>query len=151
MQERVDDMIDKVSAERFYMDDGDKIKLNWFIYEYSNVMFKKIEKSPKLASYRKKYNEENIVDFCVYFSKRLRQSIFNLYAGRTKELSINGKYVYEFYPDNSLSQMKRLLEAANDAWVEHIQACVNCPNQCTYECFEITNMFDNLKRTGWPT
>jgi hypothetical protein len=36
-----------VSADNFYKDDGDKILQNWFLYEYSNILFSKIEESPK--------------------------------------------------------------------------------------------------------
>ena len=32
---------DKVAAEHFYKDNGDKIKQNWFLYEYSNILFEK--------------------------------------------------------------------------------------------------------------
>ena len=143
--------VDKVRAENFYKDRGDKIKQNWFLYEYSNILFSKIEESPKLANYRKKHTKEDIAEFCVYYSKRLRQSLFNAYAGKTDRFVIEARYAYEFYPDNSRTQTKQLLEAVMDAWQEHIQACLNCPNECMHEGFEITDMFDNLEKTGWPT
>ena len=142
---------DKVYAKNFYNDDGDKIKQNWCLYEYSNILFSKIEESPKLARYRKKHKEEDISAFCVYFSKRLRQSIFNADTDKTEGVVIDARYVYEFYPDNSYAQTQRLLEAALDAWREHFLVCSNCPNQCIKDGFEITDMFDNLEKTGWPT
>jgi hypothetical protein len=144
-------IIDKVSAENFYKDDGDKIKQNWFLYEYSNILFSKIKESPKLAHYRKKHNEDGISDFCVYFSKRLRQGISNAQTGKTKGVIIYARYIYEFYPDNSYDQTQQLLEATGAAWEEHIQVCAICPNQCLIDGFERTDMFDNLKNTGWPT
>jgi hypothetical protein len=143
--------IDKVKADNFYKDDGDKINQNWYLYEYSNKLFSKIEENPKLLSYRKKHKAEGIAAFCVYFSKRLRQSLFNLYSGKTKSIEIDAKYIYELYPDNSYTQTKLLLEAAADAWEEKIQICSNCPNQCMNDGFELTKMFDNLEKTGWPT
>ena len=66
---------DKVKAKNFYQDDGDKTLLNWCLYEYANVLYTKIEESPKLASYRKKNCAKEIEEFCVYFSKRLRKSV----------------------------------------------------------------------------
>jgi len=63
---------DKVAADNFYKDNGDKIKQNWFLYEFSNVLFSKIEGRGNLAAYRKKHNQENISAFCVYLSKRLK-------------------------------------------------------------------------------
>ena len=76
---------DKVAADNFYKDDGDKIKQNWFLYEYSNILFSKIEESHELATYRKKHANDNIVAFCVYFSKRLRQSNYNAHKKRHPE------------------------------------------------------------------
>jgi hypothetical protein len=142
--------IDKVAADRFYKDDGDKIKQNWFLYEYSNILYSKIEKSAELASYRKKHSQDDIVSFCVYFSKRLKQSIAN--APKTKKgVAIDARYVYEFYPHNTYAQTQRLLNAADKAWEEHLFACSACPNQCLTDGFEITKMFDNLEAAGWPT
>jgi len=143
--------IDKVAAKHFYKDDGDKIKQNWFLYEYANIMFSKIDENPGLASYRKKHSQDNIVAFCVYFSKRLRQSIFKAQIKQISCIEIDARYIYEFYPGNSRAQTQKLLETASAAWSEHTLACSNCPNQCLIDGFEITAMFDNLEKTGWPT
>jgi len=143
--------IDKVGACNFYKDKGDKTKQNWFLYEYSNMLYSKIEESRALAAYRKKRGEEDIAAFCVYFSKRMRQSIANADAGRTSGVEINGRYVYEFYPGNTYAQTQKLLEAAVEAWDEHLQTCSACPNLCLANGYEITDMFDNLEETGWPT
>jgi hypothetical protein len=143
--------IDKIAADNFYKDSGDKIKENWFLYEYSNILFSKIAESHELASYRKKHGEDKIAAFCIYFSKRLRQSIYNAHKKTTSGVVIDARYVYEFYPGNSRTQTQRLLDAALAAWDEHIIVCSNCPNQCLTDGFEITPMFDNLEKTGWPT
>ena len=140
--------MDEVTASHFYKDDGDKILQNWFLYEYANILFSKIEESPKLATYRKKYSKDNIVAFCVYFSKRLRRSIARANEKKASGIEIDGRYVYEFYPKNSYAQTQKLLDAAMEAWSEQVIACSNCPNQCLAEGFEITSMFDNLEEIG---
>jgi hypothetical protein len=142
---------DKVAADNFYKDNGDKIKQNWFLYEFSNVLFSKIEGRGNLAAYRKKHGDENISAFCVYLSKRLRQSISNAEKKQTSGVTINGRYVYEFYPNNTYAQTQKLLEAACEAWDEHLLVCSSCPNQCLTDGYEITDKFDNLAKTGWPT
>jgi len=142
---------DKVTADNFYKDNGDKIKQNWFLYEFSNVLFSKIEKRENLTAYRKKHSEENISAFCVYFSKRLRQSINNAEKKKVSGVTLNGSYIYEFYPNNTYAQTQKLLDAAGEAWEEHLLVCSCCPNQCLIDGFEPTNMFDNLEKTGWPT
>jgi hypothetical protein len=144
-------MIDKVGANNFYKDTGDKVKQNWFLYEYANILYSKIEERTDLAVYRKKRGRDDILAFCVYFSKRLRRSISHAEKKQTTGIAIDGRYVYEFYPGNSRTETQKLLEAASEAWEEHLFVCSNCPNQCLTEGFEITDMFDNLEKTGWPT
>jgi hypothetical protein len=143
--------IDKVTADNFYKDNGDKTLQNWFLYEYSNILFSKIAESPELAAYRKKHNYDDISAFCVYYSKRLRRSIYHALIKKTSGVMIDARYVYEYYPGNSRTQTQSLLEAASAAWEEHIQSCSVCSYQCLTNGFERTDMFDNLKKTGWPT
>ena len=143
--------IDKVDARHFYKDDGDKILQNWGLYEYANTLFSKIEESPKLAAYRKRHSEGDIVAFCVYFSKRLRRAIARANEKKASSVEIDGRYVYEFYPENTYAQTQRLLDAAMDAWSEHLMSCSVCPNRCLSDGYERTDMFDNLEGTGWPT
>jgi uncharacterized Fe-S radical SAM superfamily protein PflX len=114
-------------------------------------MFSKIEESHELAAYRRKRSEDDISAFCVYFSKRLKQSISNVQKNQASGVAIDARYVYEFYPGNTYAQTQRLLEAAMEAWEEHLEICSCCPNQCLADGFEITDMFDNLEKTGWPT
>src|SRR5665648_1217762 len=76
--------LDKVSAANFYQDNGDKVKLNWLLYEYANLLYLKIAASPKLVRYRNRYSQDQITAFCVYFSKRLRKSIYDLQTDRLK-------------------------------------------------------------------
>ena len=50
--------LDKVRAANFYQDNGDKIKLNWFLYEYANLLYMKISASSKLSRYKKLYSQD---------------------------------------------------------------------------------------------
>lgn len=102
--------VDNVKAKNFYKDNGDKIKLNWCLYEYSNVLYTKIAKSPQPVRYRKLHSKDNIVNFCVYFSKRLKKSLFEMQTGCKNNIVFDGKYVYEFYPDNSYAMTQKLLD-----------------------------------------
>ena len=137
--------VDNVAANCFYQDDGDKIKLNWFLYEYANVMFSTIAEDQELAVYRKKHSKENIVAFCVYFSKRMRLSITNLQRDLASAVVMEASFIHEFYPNNTSSQTRKLLEAVTTAWKKKVLTCRNCPNQCVYDGFELTDMFDNLE------
>jgi len=143
--------LDKVRAANFYQDNGDKIKLNWFLYEYANLLYMKISASSKLSRYKKLYSQDQITAFCVYFSKRLKKSIFDMQTGRLKSIAFDGMYVYEFYPDNSFAQTQALLDMALAAWADQLKCCAGCHSKCLIDEYEITDMFDSLEKTGWPT
>ena len=143
--------LDKVRAVNFYQDNGDKIKLNWFLYEYANLLYMKIAASSKLARYKKLYSQDQITAFCVYFSKRLKKSIFDMQTGLSKSIAFDGRYVYEFYPNNSFAQTQALLDEALAAWDDQLKCCAGCQSKCLIDKYEITDMFDNLEKTGWPT
>jgi len=140
--------VDKVATDHFYKDRGDKTLQNWFLYEYANVLFSKIKESAKLSAYRRRHSEDDITAFCVYFSKRLRRSIARKNEKKTSRVEIDGRYVYEFYPENTYAQTQRLLDAAGEAWEEQLMACNVCSNLCLTDGFEITSMFDSLEESN---
>jgi hypothetical protein len=144
-------MHDNVKAESFYKDAGDKVKLNWFCYEYANNIYSEIKRSKKLAQYNMRHSTDQIADFSLYFAKRMRKSIYDMQTGKSGSVAISAQYVYEYDPKCIHKQAQALIEAAQSAWGETTFACTVCPCRCLSEPFELTPMFDNLARTGWPT
>ncbi|MCL1791290.1 MAG: hypothetical protein FWG40_08040 [Peptococcaceae bacterium] len=144
-------MEDHVKAERFYQDDGDKIKLNWFCYEYANNLYSSIKSSPNLNPYVASQTPAQIADFCLYYAKRMRRSLYNKQTGKNDNIEINAQYVYEYNPRCSRKQAQAFIEAAQIAWEETTFMCSVCPCRCLLEPFELAPMFDNLAKTGWPT
>ncbi len=139
------DIHDYIEPNRFYQDDADKIKLNWFCYEFSNNFYQAIKDSKDLSGYRKKHSEDNISEFCLYFSKRLRKSIFDAATAKKKGVEFNGLYVYEFYPGISKKLIELLLEAALSAWQDQITLCAVCPNRCLENGFDLCiELFENI-------
>jgi hypothetical protein len=144
-------MTDNVKAERFYQDNGDKIKLNWFCYEYANNLYSAIKSSKKLAQYRAQHKPEQIADFCLYYSKRMRKSVYDKNAGKSEGVAVSIQYIYEYKPECPSKQAQALVEAAEASWDDTILGCTVCSNRCLFEWFELTPMFDNFAKTGWPT
>lgn len=144
-------MTDNVKAEYFYQDDGDKTKLNWFCYEYANNLYHAIVSSKKLSQYRARNKPVQISDFCLYYAKRMKKSIHDRSRGKGEDVAVSVQYVYEYKPGCPVKQAQALVEAAEAAWDETIMGCTICPNQCLFEWFELTPMFDSLAKTGWPT
>jgi hypothetical protein len=50
-----------------------------------------------------------------------------------------------------VKQMDALLEVAIFSWNQQMQSCSTCSNQCMKAGFDLTDMFDSLAQTGWPT
>jgi hypothetical protein len=143
-------MADNIKAENFYQDDGDKIKLNWFCYEYANNLYSFIQLSKTLHPYRARHSPAQIAEFSLYFAKRMRKSIDDMRTGKSKSVVIYAQYVYEWDPKCPGKQRQALIEAAQSAWDETTLGCSICPSRCLSEAFELTPMFDNLAKAGWP-
>jgi hypothetical protein len=144
-------MLDYVKADRFYQDNADKIKLNWLCYEYANSLYSAVCDSARLFKYRKSRTDAEIADFCLYLSKRIRKSIFDKLTGAMDTVMFRTSYVREFYSGMRVRQMDAILEVAISVWEKQLQGCIVCPNQCLKAGFDLTDMFDNLAQTGWPT
>jgi hypothetical protein len=149
--ERMDDRmnVDPLKAEYFYKNVDEKIKLNWFCYEYAFSLYAKIKSSTNLTKYKNRHTQDQITAFCVHFSKAMKQSIFDKLSGRTPVTIMDDDYVYTFYPKNTPAQTKALLAAAGDAWDELLSICEGCPTRCISEMYEKCDMFDRLKEDGY--
>jgi len=143
-------LMDYVKAEKFYQDAGDKIKLNWFCYEYANNLYMAIRESDDLSKFRGRRSQEDIAAFCLYFAKRMRKSIYDMQTGKTEGIAFRDSYVFTFYAKINQMQADLLLKAAISAWDEQLSTCGNCSSKCLTEGFELCAMFDRLKKTGWP-
>lgn len=136
--------IDPIKAKYFYNSDDEKIKLNWFCYEYSFVLYSKLRGDAKLRKYRGRNTQEQIVDFCIYFSKEMKKSIHEKLGGLVEKTTFYEKYVADYYPKNSDKENLLLLAAAMQAWDELLGNCVVCPTRCISEMNRTCIFFDEI-------
>ncbi|GHV80809.1 hypothetical protein AGMMS49944_26000 [Spirochaetia bacterium] len=136
--------IDPIKAKYFYANNDEKIKLNWFCYEYAWKLYNEIRKSIKLKKYQKQNDQGQIVQFCVYFSKEMKKSIFQKLGGLTNETVFYEEYVENYYPKNSKAMNMRILEAATKAWDRLLSGCGVCPTRCISEMYEKCILFDQF-------
>ena len=140
---------DPIKAEYFYSSEKEKIKLNWFCYEYAFSLYTKIKESPDLKRYRSKRGQKEIVEYCVYFSKAIKRSIYERLSGITEVTTFYEDYVEEFYPKMKPAERMRLMTAAAEAWEELLSVCVSCPTRCISEMYERCVLFDQLDEDGF--
>jgi hypothetical protein len=136
--------IDPIKAGYFYNTEDEKTKLNWFCYEYAFFLYKNIMDAKKLARYRKKNNHEQIVSFCVYFSKEMKHSIHEKLGGLVEHTTFYEEYVEKYYPNNTSRENYFILNIAAKAWDELLSNCVNCPARCISEMNKKSILFDQL-------
>jgi len=140
---------DPIKAEYFYENENEKVKLNWFCYEYAFALYTKIRLNDDLKSYRAKNNQEEIVDFCVYFSKTMKKSIYERLSGMTEATTFYEDYVEWYYPKMKEDEKLRMLKTAMESFDEVISKCINCPVRCISEMDENCVFFDRLDEEGY--
>lgn len=143
-------MLDHVQADRLYQDNAGKIKLNWLCYEYANSLYSAVCASSRMSEYGTSHPAPETADFRLYFSKRMRKSVFDKLTGVADAIMFRTSYVREFYSAMGAKQMGALLEVAISAWGHQLHGCSTCPNQCLKAGFDLTDMFDSLAQAGWP-
>jgi hypothetical protein len=140
---------DPIKAEYFYKNEKEKTKLNWFCYEYAFELYTEIEKSSDLNKYRKRIGENQLVSFCVYFSKAMKKSIYEKLNGFVEVTIIYEDYITNFDQIVTNKEIDYLLNAAGRAWDQLLSMCEICPNRCISERHEKSILFDKLDEDGF--
>jgi hypothetical protein len=132
----------------FYLDDSEKIKLNWFLYEYALVLFEHIKENRKkaLTKWKLRQSDEQIAEFSAYYAKRMAQSIRALRKGSEKAILMPEYYVSDYYHNATHLESRAIMEIASAAWTEKIHICNACGGGCTYDGEMRCEFFDRMER-----
>ena len=136
----------QVKSFWFYLTEDEKIKLNWFLYEYACSLYEHMRGSRKktLSKWRSKWSDGQVAEFCAYFSKRMRQSVNKQLAGLTRETEIYEEYVSDYYHTNTRRENNAIINVAGEAWAELLETCEVCPCRCISERNEQCGFFDRM-------
>jgi hypothetical protein len=140
--------IDPIRAEYFYENNDDKIKLNWFCYEYAFFLYSGIRKSVKLKKFKAQNDQEKIVQFCINFSKGMKESIFARLGKLTNEIVFHEESIEKHFPENTKTINMFILEVAAKEWDELLSGCEICPTRCISEMYKKCAFFDMLDENG---
>jgi len=140
-----------VQASWFYMFASEKVKLNWFLFEFACTLYDHVKRSRKkaLGKWKTRQSEEQIAEFCAYLSKRMRRSVYNQISGVTEETEIDEEYICDYCHTNTHRENAAIIEVACEAWEELLDICVICPNRCISERDELCVFFDRMERGGY--
>jgi hypothetical protein len=133
-----------IQMEWFYYLEGEKTKLNWFLLEFALAYYENIRDSETLTFYRKRYDKEQIAQFCTYYARRLKKSLLNCLRGRTKSIVFQLEYVDDFYPHH-VDQMNRTLHSVAKYSYDNMLFCDNCPQQCLIDYKARSLQFEEWK------
>ena len=136
--------ISPIQASWFYTIAEEKVKLNWFLFEYACEVYDKIKRSDNeaLCKWRSRHSNKQRAEFCAYFAKRMRRCVLDRIAEITDELEIDDEYILDYCHKISIRETSALMDAAVDAWVELLDICAVCPCRCLSERHEYCDMFD---------
>jgi hypothetical protein len=119
-----------IQMEWFYYLEGDKTKLNWYLLEFAMEYYENIRKSPALEQYRKRYDEQQIAQYCAYHARRMKKSFLNCLRGRTKHVIFYEGYISDFYPHHDNELNNTLNKVAMEAFENLQSGCEGCPQAC---------------------
>jgi len=131
-----------IRVEWFYYIEGNKTKLNWFLFEFSLEYYDAINKSAGLEDYRNQYGEQYIAQFCAYLARRMKESLLNELRGRTKRVIFYERYISDFYPNHGSELDYALNQLAMDAFETVQSRCDECPQRCLFDYMAISSYFD---------
>ena len=132
-----------ITPAAFYTNEKDKIKLNWFLFEYAAELDSHIKRSLRKRLKRKNIGNRKIAEFCIYYSKEMKGEILDKLSGRTENVSLSYHAIEEFFPHLNDKLVNDLLTSAFDAWDSITSMCVKCPTRCISEKDNKAPMFDD--------
>lgn len=143
--------IDKLMpASWFYINDNEKTKFNWFLYEYAGKLFDAImtSRDKALKKWKARHSDEELAGFCAYFSKRMRQSVYDVQLGIEDGAVFLDRYVSDCCHTATLEEVNAVIEIASKAWEGLLTACLACPNGCLDEADCRCDTFDRIEHGG---
>jgi len=128
----------------FYIDDDEKTKLNWLVYEYACELYGVIKKSRKksLKAWIAERSDEQIAEYSAYYAKRMRRSLIDLLEGRSRTLDALGAYVTDYVHSTTYEASGQLTDLGGEAWGQLMFSCAICPQRCMQEAHKLSEFFD---------
>ena len=134
-----------VSPADFFSNETEKIKLNWFLFEFAMELEHYIANDRRLFDQlgRKGVDGDQIVRFCVYYSKQMKGQILDRVSGKIPGVRLSYEEIERFFPSIGDRPVDRLLTMAAKAWDSLTEMCVVCPTRCISERNEMVSMFSD--------
>ena len=139
-----------IPASWFYRDDSEKIKLNWFLYEFACKFFEHIgiNRTKRIADWKARHSDGQIAEFCAYYSKRMRRSIAEQIETGAKTIKVYDEYLADYCHANTRRENEAISKIGGAAWEELLDRCEACTCNCLRECSGRCEFFDEIEAGG---
>lgn len=132
-----------ISPADFFSSDSEKIKLNWFCFEFAAEILSHVGKPLKKRLQKAGVSDEALAGFCIHYSKIMKPQILRQVAGRQSSIQLSYLPIEEYFPALSDRLVDDLLAIVGAAWNELLDMCVVCPTRCISEKDRKAEMFDD--------
>jgi len=134
-----------ITPADFFSTTHEKIKLNWFLFEYALecAMFIQTDKNLCSQLEQKGVNAQAIASFCSHHAKQMRNEILNRVSGKIANARMDYGKIESYFPKIGDELVDRLLTKVAKAWDSQTKACVTCSTRCISEKDQRAPMFDD--------
>ncbi len=129
----------------FFQTNQDKIKLNWFLFEFALQLESLVWQDQGLRERLKGkgIGEKEIGAFCVSYAKHMKAEIIARVSGKTQNVRMGYEPIEAYFPTIGDALVDRLLTKAAEAWDSQTEVCIVCPTRCISEKEQRASMFDD--------
>jgi hypothetical protein len=135
--------LDIVRPNSFYSNESEKIKLNWFCYEFAVAIYDDMKKEIGSRLKKQKIGDEALAEFSVYYSKEMKDMILQQLSGKIKMVCISYEPIELYFPDLGAGLINKMTNVTSEAWDEMLSICEVCPNRCISEKDAYCTLFDD--------
>ena len=141
-----------VNASWFYIDESQKINMNWFLYEYACKIYDNIKASQTkaLTKWKSQRSNKQLAEFCAYIAKRTRRNMY------TKPVSVSeddiitiDEFIQDYCHAGTEAECDAIADICEAAWVELIDTCRVCSAGCLNDFSAKCEFFDRMARGGY--
>lgn len=132
-----------ISPADFFSDESEKTKLNWFCFEFAAEIQSHVGKSLKKKLQKAGVSDEELADFCIFYSKGMKPQILKRVAGKQENIHLSYLPIEQYFSSLSDKLVDDLLTVVENAWKNLTDMCAVCPTRCISERDRRSDMFDD--------
>ena len=138
-----------IPSSWFYKDESEKIKMNWFLYEYACKLFDNIKASNNIAltKWKSQRSNKQLAEFCAYLAKRTKRNIHDRPVKNLEEDIITiDEFINDYCHNNIEFEDDAIADICEATWIELLESCSICPTNCIREMRARCELFDRMER-----